>query len=261
MSEEKKGIFNSFLGSSLIEPHVVFRRNSKMYCVYCGNIADTREHCPSRTFLNKPYPTNLPTVPACRRCNNGFSEDEKYTSTYINYLYEYYENSREDIFKLNDLNARENVDAKLAAEKFVQKPCSDERLIRIFSKLAMCHATYEISQGYYIQDHTISIDRISYGIKPLIGTDTWQVLERAEIISNEIFPEIGSRAFRNIYVVEINTETIDNQYYTIPVLLMDWVDVQDGCYKYQVYIKNNQVWIKMIIRNFLYCEVTMKLNK
>lgn len=46
----------------------------------------------------------------------------------------------------------------------------------------------------------------------------------------------------------------------MPMLLMDWVDVQEGFYKYQVYFKNGQVWVKMIIRDFLYCEVVMALD-
>lgn len=257
---DKEFNFNKFWGSSLIEPHVVFRRNSNMYCVYCGDKADTREHCPSRAFLNKPYPTDLPTVPACKHCNNGFSADERYTSAYINYLYEYYENSNIDIFASNDENINEIADARRAVEKFVQTSYSDERLMRIFTKLAICHATYEISAGYYGQDHTITITRIVYGIKPLLELAEWQELERVEIISDEILPEIGSRAFRNIYVVEMEMESTDGDGCRIPMLLMDWVDVQEGFYKYQVYYKNGQVWVKMIIRDFLYCEVAMSLD-
>ena len=85
-------------------------------------------------------------------------------------------------------------------------------------------------------------------------------LERMEIISDEILPEIGSRAFRNIYVVEMKTKSADGEGCRMPMLLMDWVDVQEGFYKYQVYFKNGQVWVKMIIRDFLYCEVVMALD-
>ena len=124
--------------------------------------------------------------------------------------------------------------------------------MRIFIKLAVCHATYEISAGYYSQDHAITITRIAYGIKPLLEPIEWQELERVEIISDEILPEMGSRAFRNIYVVEMETKSVDGEGRRIPMLLMDWVDVQEGFYKYQVYLKNGQVWVKMIIRDFLY---------
>ena len=55
-------------------------------------------------------------------------------------------------------------------------------------------------------------------------------------------------------------ESTDGDECRIPMLLMDWVDVQEGFYKYQVYYKNGQVWVKMIIRDFLYCEVAMSLD-
>jgi hypothetical protein len=257
---DKEFNFNKFWGSPLIEPHVVFCRNSNMYCVYCGNKADTREHCPSRAFLNKPYPTDLPTVPACKHCNNGFSADERYTSAYINYLYEYYEIGNIDILVPSNENISDNNDARKAAERFVQNPYSDERLMRIFTKLAIGHVVYEMSAGYYSQEHTIRIARITYGIKPLLEPAEWKELERAEIITNEILPEVGSRAFRNIYVVEMEMNSVEGNLNRIPMLLMDWVDVQAGYYKYQVYLKNEQVWVKMIIRDFLYCEVVMLLN-
>lgn len=257
---DKEFNFNKFWGSPLIEPYVVFRRNSNMYCVYCGDKADTREHCPSKAFLNKPYPTDLPTVSACKQCNNGFSKDERYTSAYINYLYEYYENGNIDIFSSNDEKIDDIADARRAAEKFVQTSCSDERLMRIFVKLAICHAVYEISTGYYSQDHTITITRIAYGIKPLLKPEEWKELECVELISDEVLPEMGSSAFRNIYVVEMETKSSDGVGYRVPLLLMDWVDVQEGFYKYQVYLKNGQVWVKMIIRDFLYCEVAMALD-
>jgi hypothetical protein len=47
-------------------------------CVYCGSIATTRDHVPPKLLLERPYPTDLWTVPACRDCNNGFSSDEEY---------------------------------------------------------------------------------------------------------------------------------------------------------------------------------------
>ena len=54
-------------------PHVV-----PMICVYCGEPATTKDHVPPRCLLEKPYPTNLRTVPCCSRCNSKFSLDEQY---------------------------------------------------------------------------------------------------------------------------------------------------------------------------------------
>ena len=45
--------------------------------VCCGPTG-TRDHCPSRVFLDAPLPGNLPVVPACAACNGGFSLGEEY---------------------------------------------------------------------------------------------------------------------------------------------------------------------------------------
>ena len=55
-------------------------------CIYCGSPATTREHIPSKAFLVDPYPENLPTIPACFECNNGYSEDEKYLACFLDVL-------------------------------------------------------------------------------------------------------------------------------------------------------------------------------
>src|SRR5258708_5405206 len=47
-------------------------------CVYCGGEATTKDHVIPRCFLEKPFPPNLPTVPSCRKCNQGYSKDEEY---------------------------------------------------------------------------------------------------------------------------------------------------------------------------------------
>jgi hypothetical protein len=40
--------------------------------------AETRDHLPPKWALRKPYPANLLTVPSCKRCNEGYSQDEEY---------------------------------------------------------------------------------------------------------------------------------------------------------------------------------------
>ena len=37
------------------------------------------DHIPPKLLLARPYPNNLPTVPACRRCNASFQADDEYT--------------------------------------------------------------------------------------------------------------------------------------------------------------------------------------
>ena len=53
------------------------------WCVYCGKGTETRDHIPPKVFMDKPYPANLPVVPACENCNSGFSLDEEYVACLI----------------------------------------------------------------------------------------------------------------------------------------------------------------------------------
>ncbi len=49
-------------------------------CVYCAREDGvTVDHIPPKLFLSRPYPENLLTVPACRRCNASFQADDEYT--------------------------------------------------------------------------------------------------------------------------------------------------------------------------------------
>jgi hypothetical protein len=50
----------------------------KTVCVYCGNLASTRDHVVAGKILIPPLPLNLPTVPSCDKCNGAFSKDEQY---------------------------------------------------------------------------------------------------------------------------------------------------------------------------------------
>tara|TARA_R110002049_G_scaffold308754_1_gene513922 strand:- start:66304 stop:67029 length:726 start_codon:yes stop_codon:yes gene_type:complete len=47
-------------------------------CYFCGKPASTKDHVPSKNLLEKPYPKNLLTIPACLKCNQSFSLDEEY---------------------------------------------------------------------------------------------------------------------------------------------------------------------------------------
>ena len=48
-------------------------------CVYCGSQQKlTRDHIPPKNLFAKPLPSNLVTVPCCRRCNESASKDDEY---------------------------------------------------------------------------------------------------------------------------------------------------------------------------------------
>jgi len=83
------------------------------YCIYCGKAPDSREHVPSKVFLDEPYPTNLPVVPSCIECNNKFSKDEVYVAC----LLECVLRGSADIDKLN----RKKIQRILTEKKKLQR--------------------------------------------------------------------------------------------------------------------------------------------
>lgn len=58
-------------------------------CCYCGSKAESRDHIPSKSLLEKPYPLNLLTIASCIDCNKSFSLDEEY---FLNVLVEISDN-------------------------------------------------------------------------------------------------------------------------------------------------------------------------
>lgn len=48
------------------------------FCAFCGSPAETEDHVPSRCFLDKPYPQDLPVIPCCYKCNHVLSLDEEF---------------------------------------------------------------------------------------------------------------------------------------------------------------------------------------
>lgn len=47
-------------------------------CAFCGETATTRDHIPPKSIYPAPRPTDLITVPACVRCNEGSKLDDEY---------------------------------------------------------------------------------------------------------------------------------------------------------------------------------------
>lgn len=65
----------------------------------------------------------------------------------------------------------------------------------------------------------------------------------------QVYPEVGSRG---MYIIQ-NIVTDDAQTFA------NWMDVQDGQYRYQVsYNDNDSISVKIVILELLYCEVNFE---
>lgn len=56
--------------------------NNKKTCIYCGICENmTDDHIPPKALFPEPRPSNMLTVPCCKKCNKSFSKDDEYFRT------------------------------------------------------------------------------------------------------------------------------------------------------------------------------------
>lgn len=254
--------FKNFLGDESKRPHVTFSREGVHYCVYCGKQSNTREHAPSRVFLRKPYPDeDLPVLPACQTCNNGFSDDELYTEVYIDsirYLSGYADLLSEENHERMKLNTA-FLDAQNDLSKYYsgEKLPANERIIRILTKLSVCHMVYELSEGYCVNDGCIQPTSVVYSFAFDMTTEEKNKYDGFIFMSDKQVPEIGSRVFDKIRVLEPVLQAINNEeQLKVPMVIMLWNDIQEHNYRYVAWLENDDTFhVKIVIHDFLYAEI------
>ncbi|MEI7456137.1 MAG: hypothetical protein WCK93_05385 [Nitrosomonadales bacterium] len=211
------------------------------FCAFCGGKTGTRDHCPSRVFLDKPYPKCLPVVFACLECNAGFSEDEEYFACLVSCV----------IAGSTDPEAmpREKTNRILKSKPALRARIEQSRSVidgitlfnpehgrvkAVFTKLAQGHALYELHESC-----TKSPDSIVY--LPLLNMSEEQrhAFENPEL--QEVWPEVGSRAMQRAI---IGTD----------VTLGGWLNVQVGRYRYHA-SQGDGIDIRIVIHEYLACQV------
>jgi len=212
-------------------------------CAYCGKLPDTRDHVPSKILLEKPFPENIPVVPSCLECNSGFSLDEEYFACMIECLIsgttDLDKLSRESIIKI--LKRKKKLKARLD-NSFINEngetyfKIEPERIENVILKLAYGHVKYENSDRKYEKPKHL-------GFVP-IETLTEEELN-SFFVTTELqkTPEIGSRAMQNMYITPEEIP-IDN-----------WIVVQNGIYQYSVTPTIGSVKVRILIWNYLACEI------
>lgn len=213
-----------------------------LMCSYCGRYPDTRDHVPSKILLEEPYPENLPVVPCCNECNQGFSSDEVYVAC----LLECAICGTTDVDKLK----REKIKRVLYKKQSLQQEISQsmveiggriffnyeiDRFKNVFLKLAKGHAKFENSEP-------VLDEPTHWAIKPLPTMSEDEIdLFLKDSKLNKSF-EVGSRAMQNLLM-----DTYNSTY-------SHWIIVQPDNYQYTVAV--NPLTVKIIIWNYLAIEVT-----
>jgi hypothetical protein len=211
-------------------------------CAYCGAYPENRDHVPSKILLDKPYPENLPVVPSCVDCNNGFSIDEEYFACAIECAAcgttDIEKLSRESIKRTLNRNKKLHDRLKLAlnSDKGGGLNIEIERFDNVLLKCAFGHLKFENSETEFSKP-----DHVWY--KPIhLLTDEEESIFFS-VSEMEKVPEIGSRAMQRLYINEDGKP------------MEHWINVQDDVYSYFVSTLMDLKIVRMIIRNYLACEI------
>lgn len=212
-------------------------------------------------FLEKPYPNELPVLPACRSCNNGFSDDELYVETYIDslkYLSGYSSSLREqNLEKLKKNSAFLDAQSDLSEYYNGNNLSINSKIERILTKLAVCHMVYELSEGYCTDNCCIQPTLVSYSFLFDMSKSDVDNFNDLIFMNDKQVPIIGSRVFDKIYVLDSILNSMDgSQLKKLPILVMDWTNIQDQNYRYVSWLKNDDMFhVKIVIHDFLFAEI------
>ncbi|MGO8926326.1 MAG: hypothetical protein ACLQU3_05475 [Limisphaerales bacterium] len=226
--------------------HLFVDEKFRKVCVHCGGEPDTRDHVPSKVFLDDPMPGNLPVVEACASCNQGFSFDEEYLACLVECVLHgtvgteklRRERVRAILNRKPQLAGLLRESRRTTEEGTVFWVPDDARVRNVILKLARGHAAYELGLPQ-LDDPARVI------VTPLLGMSHTEREEFERAGSGELrgWPEIGNRAFFRACGAP-------------PYEKQDgpWIPVQQDVYRYSV-DQHRGVLVRIVLSEYLACEV------
>jgi hypothetical protein len=214
------------------------------FCAFCGGETGTRDHCPSRVFLDEPYPENLSVVPACSSCNSKSSADEEYFACLISCVIagstdpeELPREKTKRILKAKPfLMARIEKARSALSDTNVFSP-EHERVSAVVIKLAQGHALYELHES--CASSPAGIEYV-----PLVSMSDAQREAFENPQRAEVWPEVGSRAMQRL--IEGTDATPSG-----------WLNVQAERYRFNASLTNS-IDVRIVIHEYLACHVYWK---
>jgi hypothetical protein len=232
--------------------------SSCIYCNYSGNNL-TREHNPSKVFLDEPLPDNLPVMYSCEECNSSFSADEAYIASIIECIrcntYEIEKLEREKIKRVLKNNQKLHSEIKKAFEyKNGNITLDQKKLNNIVLKLARGHLTFEMCEIALCHPTNM---RVSF----FHNMDEEEISNFESLVEVDLFYEI-SRATSDIAVIECSLyNEKEDKHIKIEKLFYAWQDVQEGRYRYMCAFNSGLLIVRLVISEFMLAEVIWDTNK
>jgi hypothetical protein len=215
----------------------------KAWCVHCGGwlseFDTNRDHAPSKSLLQRPWPDNIPVVTICKPCNESFSPDEEYTVAALSATLSGTTDPERQIIASSGRILAANAKLRTAVDRCrisyrtiggenrtVWRPNLD-RIKRVALKNARGHAYYEIGEPM--------MEKPAYvNVFPLCELTAEERNEFEDVGQEGVWPEVGSRMMTRLITGEDLTSH-------------GWVMVQEGVYRYSADQRG-----KMTVRSVLY---------
>jgi len=209
-------------------------------CVFCGGHPDTRDHVPSKVFLDKNLPEDLPVVEACAACNQSFSLDEEYLACFLEAVLSGTDDPnkmkrmkiRRTLYRNQRLVQRLEASLNVDVNGNLNWTPEHDRVRNVVLKLAQGHAAYELSFPLLNEPKELAF-------APFItmSEKARADFERVGLGELRRWAEIGSRAFRR---------DLDNA--------GPWIEVQPMRYRYSV-DQPEGVIVRIVLGEYLACQV------
>jgi hypothetical protein len=224
-------------------------------CIYCGGVADTRDHVPSKCLLDSPYLPNLPVVGCCNSCNQGFSMDEEYFLCLIECVL----CGSTDPEKINRKYVSKILKASPALRQRIENSRAEingqfgfipeiDRIHNVMLKLARGHAAFELSQPCRTEP-----DHFWCGALSSLPQEDQELFHLVHF--QQILGEIGSRNMQRLLVTQMTVPSEDGGQQNIGMIINDWIDVQDDQYRYIAIDDMGSLIIRIVVAEYFACEV------
>lgn len=200
---------------------------------------------PSRCLLREPYPTNLPVIPVCKACNEGFSLDEEYFAAFLGCVLtgsadpDQQDNLRVQVIlrRSPDLRARiegwRATSQPLFGDTRIAWTPELERVNRVIVKNARGHAFFEYGEPLFDEPEHVRSAPLEF-----LTSEQRASFESAEL--GNAWPEVGSRMMTRMT--------------TGQDLRNGWIVIQEGIYRYAL-SQQRGVLVRTVIHEYLATEV------